>query len=170
LGKLWENGGMEKEYLAIVHGHFSQKSGIINAPLGRDVSSPVAIKDCVRADGLPSETCYTLRRSLLHHKQPFSLVALQPRTGRKHQIRIHLAHAGHAVVGDKIYGGDERIYLDFVAGCLSPSQKERLILPHHALHAASLRFFWHDRQWEFQAQPEPWFVQFLAECSAAETG
>ena len=165
LGRLWEKGEMEKEYLALVHGCLAQPSGVIDAPLGRDVASPVAIKDCVRSDGAPAMTRYVLKRSMLRDGEPYSLLAIQPLTGRKHQIRIHLAHLGHPVVGDKIYGGDERLYLDFVAGRLSCEQEKRLVFPFHALHADKLAFRWRDRWFEFHAQPEPWFTAFLCASS-----
>ena len=58
LGKLWETRAVRKEYLAIVHGHVAAEQGIIDAPLGRDEASPVAIKDCVRPDGAPARTEY----------------------------------------------------------------------------------------------------------------
>jgi 23S rRNA pseudouridine1911/1915/1917 synthase len=61
-----------------------------------------------------------------------------PRSGRKHQIRIHLAHAGFPLVGDKIYGGDETRYLRFVNGALTAEDRRALLLPHHALHAMRL--------------------------------
>jgi 23S rRNA pseudouridine1911/1915/1917 synthase len=159
---LWESRGVEKEYLAIVHGHVRAEHGMIDAPLGRDESSRVAIKDCVRADGLPSQTEYFVERTFSRiGGENFSLLRLLPRTGRKHQIRIHLAHMGHPIVGDKIYGGDEDLYLSLVEGRLNEEQQRTLILPHQALHARSLRFIWRGGPVEFSCEPEKWFAEFV---------
>jgi 23S rRNA pseudouridine1911/1915/1917 synthase len=57
-----------------------------------------------------------------------------------HQIRVHLAHAGHPVVGDKIYGPDENCYLEFIRTGWTPALATRLLLPRHALHSTALRF------------------------------
>src|SRR3954470_11002624 len=54
--RLWENRFVDKEYLAIVHGHVREEKGLIDVPLGKDEASRVAVKDCVRPDGLPSQT------------------------------------------------------------------------------------------------------------------
>src|SRR5450432_4246008 len=64
LGKILESRAIEKEYLAIVHGHVSQKSGTIDAPLGRDGHSIVAVKDCVREDGAAAQTEFFVEQKI----------------------------------------------------------------------------------------------------------
>jgi 23S rRNA pseudouridine1911/1915/1917 synthase len=160
LRRIWEGRRVEKDYLAIVHGQVREAHGVIEAPLGKDEQSRVAIKDCVRADGAAARTEYWVQQRLTHQGLPFTLLLVRPLTGRKHQIRIHLAHIGHAIVGDKLYGGDEDLYLALVEDCLTPEQRRRLILPHHALHAREVRFQWRGRETVFHAKPEPWFTNW----------
>ncbi len=176
LRRLWENRRVTKAYIAVVHGHIGDDHGAIDAPLGKDDQSRVAIKDRVRPDGAPARTEYWVERrftkSLESDNAPgqsmspsdtgaFSLLRVVPQTGRKHQIRIHLAYIGHPIVGDKLYGPDEDLYLALVENRLTEAQRRQLILPYHALHAAEVRFTWRGSDHVFQADPEPWFAAFL---------
>jgi 23S rRNA pseudouridine1911/1915/1917 synthase len=166
--RLWERRQVEKDYLAIVHGHVGADHGFIEEPLGKDERSRVVIKDCVRPDGTPAQTEYRVLRRFERDVEPtrcFSLLRVLPSTGRKHQIRIHLAHLGFPLVGDKLYGGDEDLYLALVEGRLTAEQRKRLLLPHHALHASQVRFSWHQQPLVFRARPEAWFEEFAGALS-----
>ena len=157
LGRLVASRGASKGYWAIVHGHVRDDSRLVDAPLGKDERSQVAIKDCVRSDGAAAQTAILVRGRFEHDGQPFTWLEVSPHTGRKHQIRIHLACIGHPLVGDKIYGLDETIYLRFVTNTMTTDDANRLILTHHALHARSVSFAWRERTWHFEAPAaDPW--------------
>ena len=129
-------------YLAIVHGNFSEKSGTIEAPIGRDHYNRK--KMAVVENGKNAVTHFTV----LEQFQKYSLIKCQLETGRTHQIRVHLAYIGHPVAGDPLYG------------------------PHHTLkgngqflHAQVLGFKQpHSGKWlEFEAQPPQIFLQQLTD-------
>ena len=117
-----------REYLAVCGGVMTA-GGTIDEPIGRHRSQRTRM--AVRADGRPSVTHYRVVRRFRAN----TLVRVQLESGRTHQIRVHLAHAGFPVVGDPLYGGRRRI----PAGC-SPALAEALAhFPRQALHAARLK-------------------------------
>ena len=94
----------QKVYYAICHGVFEQKSGVVDAPIAREQES--IIKRCVRADGQPAVTHY----EVINSTENYSLLRLILENGRTHQIRVHMAHIGHPVAGDDLYGGSRSDY------------------------------------------------------------
>lgn len=160
LGRLFSGQAVRKTYQAIVHGRVPDAGLVMTGALGKDEASPVAIKARVRDDGAAAETHARVVRVWEHDGESFSWVAVTPLTGRKHQIRVHLAHAGYPIVGDKLYGADEQRYLRFVVGALTDDDRRALHLPYHALHAGDLAWRWRDRDWSFTVPPPPEFTSF----------
>ena len=160
--KLWESRAVHKEYLAIVHGEI-RRSRTIDAPIGPDPESQVAIKDKVHPDGAPALTHVFPLRVIERDGAIFSFVRVVLLTGRKHQIRIHLSHVGHPIVGDKLYGADERLYLAFVKCELTAAQSARLITGNHCLHAAHVSFDLFGLTRNYYCEAEQWFRDFVQE-------
>ncbi|MDH6351027.1 RluA family pseudouridine synthase [Brevibacillus sp. 1238] len=115
--RVLREGGLQREYLAVVSGQLPQKTGTIDAPIGRDPRHPS--KRRVTNDGDHAVTHYEVKQA----SEGMTLVRVWLETGRTHQIRVHFAHLGHPLAGDTMYGG------------------ARGLLRRQALHAASLRFF-----------------------------
>lgn len=123
-----------KAYLAVLTGELTGPV-TVNQPLGDDVTSPVFIKSAVVSEGgQPSVSHFTP----LAAGGGFTLARVVTETGRKHQIRVHAHWLGHSLVGDKIYGPDARLYLDFIDRGWTPELEAKLLLPRQALHCAEI--------------------------------
>jgi 23S rRNA pseudouridine1911/1915/1917 synthase len=96
-----------KHYIALVDGTFAETEGLIDAPIGRDPAAPQRM--AIQAGGRRSQTDFTVLASLDRK----TLLWMRPRTGRTHQIRVHMKYTGHPVCGDEKYGGSvaERLML-----------------------------------------------------------
>lgn len=128
--KQFERHQIEKEYLAIVHGSPGEDEGSIELPLGPAHASSVRLKIAVQAGGWESHT----RWRVLERRGAFALLACTPLTGRQHQIRVHLAAIGHPLVGDKLYGDDEQLFVRGTRRELDERDLAALQLPRQALH------------------------------------
>jgi 23S rRNA pseudouridine1911/1915/1917 synthase len=161
LGKFWESKGAVKTYWALVSGWVEYESGVIHWPLGPDEASEVAVKDRVRPDGAPSMTAYRVLSRFLFEERRMTWVEVQPKTGKKHQIRIHLSELGHSIIGDKLYGIDSGLYLKLAKGTLTDEDRIRLIAKNQALHAVRLEILFQEEPIQFTSMPETEFLSFL---------
>ena len=150
---------LRKEYLAIARGWPEWERKLVDAPLdrqGKYENSVIWLKQMIHAAGAPAQTEFSVeqrfRRSASSGDQ-FSVIRAIPRTGRTHQIRVHLASLGHPIVGDKIYGPDEQLYLHFIETGWTQELQQKLLLPRHALHSAKLSVS-DEREWTSALPPD----------------
>jgi 23S rRNA pseudouridine1911/1915/1917 synthase len=129
---------VEKRYLAIVHGAPREDAFVVDAPLalaGHEVGVLMAVTPTERG-GLASRT----RVRVLERLDGFALLECAPETGRQHQIRVHLAHAGTPIVGDKLYAHSPAYFVASLENTLTDAMRSDLRLDRHALHASEIRF------------------------------
>jgi 23S rRNA pseudouridine1911/1915/1917 synthase len=137
LAHQFENRSVEKRYLAVVHGQMETLADVIDIPLGKHPT--VKGKYAARWDdmGKPSVTIYRVRELY----EEFSLLELELKTGRTHQIRVHLSYLGYPVAGDDMYGG-RHLTVGDVAGAAGAGDRapREPLLRRQALHAVALAF------------------------------
>lgn len=138
-----ERREVEKEYVALVWGWPEAERWQVDGPLRRRGEvvdgAPVWVEQCVDAGGVAARTRFEVGARGERGGERLSLVRAWPETGRMHQIRVHLAHSGLPVVGDKLYGRAGReCYLEFIQTGWSERLRERLLLPRQALHCVRM--------------------------------
>jgi 23S rRNA pseudouridine1911/1915/1917 synthase len=173
LKRAFADGAVAKTYLALAAGRPGADRFTVDAPLALTLASTVRVRMHVweGEGGLPSVTDFEVleRRAAAEDGAPVTLLACRPRTGRQHQIRAHLHHAGLPLVGDKIYGPDEGIFDRFTKHAMTDEDRARLRLPRQALHAWRLELP-HPRTGErlaLEAPLPPDLAAFWAGCASA---
>ncbi len=111
LSQAFMRGCVHKEYLALVRGVVSEEEGEIDLPIGPARDSRIFVR-LETGHGRPSRTSWRVERRLADR----TLLRLFPRTGRRHQLRVHLAAIGHPILGDILYGRPDEAYLQMVRG------------------------------------------------------
>jgi 23S rRNA pseudouridine1911/1915/1917 synthase len=128
-----------KEYLAIVHGQppwntETELATPLRLATAADATKLVNVMVLADPAGAPALTRVVVER----RAGAYALVRCTLVTGRQHQIRVHLAHAGFPIVGDKLYAHGEAAFIDYCDEGLTPELAELFVLPRHALHAARI--------------------------------
>ena len=127
---------LRRSYVALLEGELSETL-TAEGWLGNDPDSAVFVKQRVTARSAKAKKAFTRLEPLLV-SQGYTLASIRPKTGRKHQIRVHAQFLGYPLVGEKLYGRDENYYLEFVTKGWTAHLQEQLPINRQALHAASL--------------------------------
>jgi 23S rRNA pseudouridine1911/1915/1917 synthase len=162
LKRLFSERSISKRYLAMVRGHVNEIIDI-QEPLFRNDHPNLLISMVVKVDpkGKPAHTIIKPLRYFPEHDM--TLVEASPLTGRTHQIRVHLFHVEHPIIGDPVYGPDEKDVIRFIKKELSPEermeigQSTRLLL-----HAHSLEFEYENERYSIVSEKD-----FIKECFEA---
>lgn len=132
---LFKNRSIKKEYVAIVNGMLEHETGVIDKPIGKDINSKIRSKQIV--EGEKSKDAFT-SFEVLERSNNYSLIKLYPKTGRTHQLRVHMLYLGYPIVGDKFYSVDEDTFFKW---CKKKEDHERVFgLNRQALHCSALSF------------------------------
>jgi 23S rRNA pseudouridine1911/1915/1917 synthase len=162
-----ERGRIQKQYLAVIFGWPEEDAFEVDSPilrLGEVCDSRIWLKRGVHPGGAAALTRFRVEARVTRADgRKLALVRAWPVTGRTHQIRVHLAHVGHPVVGDKIYGPDEQHYLDFIEQGWTDSMMESLLLPRQALHSTVLEVVVEGIPYRWEAPLPPDMAALLRE-------
>ncbi|NOQ31032.1 MAG: RNA pseudouridine synthase [Helicobacteraceae bacterium] len=152
LKMMFEERNIKKKYLALVHGEFKDEL-TIEAPLLRAESESKVIRMTVRVNENGKATKTIVKPLKYFNDLDMTLVEASPHTGRQHQIRVHLFHVKHSIVGDPIYGQSEDNIIRFLDRELSKEDRvkncgaSRLLL-----HANELSFSYKDKNYTIKSK------------------
>ncbi len=131
----FEQRQVRKRYVAIVEGAPALDSDLIDLPIGKDIRHPEKMAIRFDEDGREASTVY----EVLDRFDGYALVQCRPKTGRTHQIRVHMRATGHPVVADELYSNADSLYLSEIRR-IPVSPGEQPLIDRQALHAAEITF------------------------------
>jgi 23S rRNA pseudouridine1911/1915/1917 synthase len=141
-----QRGTASKRYTAILEGSLEREIRV-DAPLGRAEGAQFRLRMAVVEGGAPSTTTFRP----LEHRGRYTLADIAPESGRLHQIRVHAASIGHPVAGDKLYGPDETLFIEFIEQGWTERLARALPLDRQALHARLLEIRTCQAHYSFEA-------------------
>jgi len=165
LGGIFMRRQARKEYLAVVLGWPLAAAWVCDEPILRagDIGGPaIWVRQTVHPAGQMCRTRFEVVERFERQEGRFCLLRCFPETGRMHQIRVHLAHGGHPIAGDKLYSATGLEYTEWMAAGWTADLARRLYLPRHALHAAVLAVPWAGRLLEWRAELAQDLQDFVA--------
>jgi len=150
---MFARGEVDKSYLAVVYGEVRDARFEVDAPIGKSDQRDTFPQEYERGKshnratylpkrlidfegGKPARTSFEVVRRL----EGYTVLRAVPATGRTNQIRVHLAHAGYPIVGDKIYALKGKLHEELLHEGLTARVRKALVLDRHALHCLALRF------------------------------
>ena len=151
-------GRFRKIYYAILTGVLTEPRSV-DAPIGRDETAEYTNRQTVLETGRAALTDF----APIESGGGFTLARVAPHTGRMHQIRVHAASIGHAIVGDKLYGPDAALMLRFIREGFTAEHRAQLLLERQALHAAELVFCFGHEEVAYRAPLARDLAAFCAE-------
>ncbi|MCD4826126.1 MAG: RluA family pseudouridine synthase [Phycisphaerae bacterium] len=164
LGQQFEHRKIQKTYTAIVHGQLALEEDVIDMPIGKHPKfrEKYAVHRLTgREHPIQTKSAIT-RYKVVQRLRPagtemsFTLVELSPKTGRTHQLRVHMSFLGHPIIGDRMYGGGP-LYRSQLDG--HPEVAEGPLITRQALHAHTIEFR-HPRSGEMMNLTAPWPSDF----------
>ena len=154
-----QNRIVKKAYIALLEGEFSQPIHV-KLPIARRRKGDgiVIVKSEVSYDRSAQDAVTGFIP--LVFKNGYTLCRVEPETGRKHQIRVHAEHLQHRVVGDKIYGPDETLYIEFIEKGWTERLATALPIQRQALHCYHYDFEFHEGTFSFTAPLQADIIDF----------
>ena len=157
---MFQERDMRKKYLALVHGHL-EKDLCVEAPLLRSKAESAIVRMVVHVHETGKASKTDFKPLEYFPKLNMTLVECSPYTGRQHQIRVHLFHVKHPIVGDPVYGQSEEDMVKFLDKTLTPEERiEKSGATRLLLHANELEFNLYGKDYSVKSK-----VDFLSEVS-----
>ena len=147
---MFQEREMKKKYLALVHGEFKEEL-CVEAPLLRSKAETAIVRMVVKVDASGKKSKTDFKPLKYFADKDMTLIECSPHTGRQHQIRVHLFHVKHPIVGDPIYGQSEENIIKFLDKELTPNNRIK--------NSGATRLLLHANELEFNLYEKTYYIK-----------